>query len=171
MERLCGSLRWFRARCSSPCSGGNCGGLLPKSSPLKDGLGLSGKGLSVVPPAAQCRDTSPSWLSWCAWVGSFGPGRSKSVTAGLIHPQESPRAAVVAPWTAPGLPILGKPLPQAALLFGAAVRNQKNSSFHAIKTCIPSFEQSRLECSSSEFSDLAVQFAKKSASLEKSSYH
>lgn len=106
------------------------------------------------------------------------PGREKSVTAGLIHPQESFRADVVAPWIALLVPILpaqstlrGRPLPQAAVLFGATVRNQKNSSFHAIKTCIPSFGQSRLDFSSSEFSDLAVQFAKKSASLEKSSYH
>lgn len=125
------------------------------------------------------RDTSPSWVSWCAWLGSSRPGRSKSVTAGLFHPQESSRADILAPWTAllllPILPawsaLQGTALPQAALLFGATVRNQKNSSFHAIKTCIPSFGQSRLDRSSSEFSDLAVQFAKKSASLEKSSYH
>lgn len=111
-------------------------------------------------------------------MGSPGPGRSKSVTAGLMHPQESFGADVVAPRIAllvPALPpqsaLWGRPLPQAALLFGATVRNQKNSSFHAIKTCIPSFGQSRLDFSLSEFSDLAVQFAKKSASLEKSSYH
>lgn len=110
--------------------------------------------------------------------GQPGPGRIKSVPAGLIHPQEGFRADVGAPWTALLVPILpprsslqGSPLPQAASLFGATLRNQKNSSFHAIKTCIPSFGQSRLHCSSSEFSDLAVQFAKKSASLEKSSYH
>lgn len=30
LEGFCGSLRWFRACCSSTHSGGNCAGLLPK---------------------------------------------------------------------------------------------------------------------------------------------
>lgn len=85
---------------------------------------------------------------------------------------------IVAPWIALMVPTVqpwsnlqGRPLPQTAVVFGAIVRDQKNSFLHTIKTCIPSFGQSRLDFSLSEFSDLVVQFAKKSASLEKSSYH